>query len=46
MTVRKIPFSVRALTIAGVLAAATLGAQAQTVNVKMSSWVPAQHSSS
>ncbi|MFY8103204.1 MAG: TRAP transporter substrate-binding protein [Ramlibacter sp.] len=44
MTTRKIPFAVRALTVAGVLAAATLGAQAQTVNVKMSSWVPAQHS--
>ncbi len=44
MTTRKIPFAVRALTVAGVLAAASLGAQAQTVNVKMSSWVPAQHS--
>jgi TRAP-type C4-dicarboxylate transport system substrate-binding protein len=44
MTTRKIPFALRALTVAGVLAAATLGAQAQTVNVKMSSWVPAQHS--
>jgi TRAP-type C4-dicarboxylate transport system substrate-binding protein len=37
------PFAVRALAVAGVLGAATLGAQAQTVNIKMSSWVPAQH---
>jgi TRAP-type C4-dicarboxylate transport system substrate-binding protein len=43
MLQQKTPFAVRALTVAGVLAAATLSAQAQTVNVKMSSWVPAQH---
>jgi TRAP-type transport system periplasmic protein len=43
MTLRTLPFAVRALTVAGLLAATTLGAQAQTVNVKMSSWVPAQH---
>ncbi|MEY2618050.1 MAG: hypothetical protein RL522_1052 [Pseudomonadota bacterium] len=40
---RMFPFAVRALAVAGVLGAATLGAQAQTVNIKMSSWVPAQH---
>lgn len=44
MSKQRIRIAVRALAVAGALSAATLGAQAQTVNVKLSSWVPAQHS--
>ncbi len=44
MTARKTHIAVRALAVAGALAAATLGVQAQTVNMRLSSWVPAQHS--